>query len=504
MAVVTLDSSVNGAAASAINDRHFLLEGRYLANTGDGFDFSTFGGSLVVNGQIDSGADGIDSNTSTRSINVTIGRSGSVVAQSDGMDVRGTSARIINNGSVTGIGNSGIEVTCTATAFVTNTGEVFGRSAGVTLAGDGSKTLVNSGLISSTSGVEISGLGTVAIANTGDISGTPGNVGGLSFGITAFSSGIDLVRVQNAGTISGMTAAYSSTAAQTEDIIDNSGTFLGNVILGGAADTYRASATGTIVGILDAGAGNDTVLGGDSADEFRGGDDADTLKGRGGDDTLDGGNGIDFLVGADGNDTLSGGGDNDRLFGGDGNDTLAGGNGNDSLEGGSGDDSLAGGNFADTLKGGSGDDTIHGDGGADRISAGAGDDLVEGGNGSETIWGGLGEDTIIGGLAADEMWGGGDADIFVWESATESTSSGPDRIRDFEEGLDRMDLSGVGSLEFVGSAGFTGGGQASVRYVRYGGQDRTEVRVDADGNGSLDMLVRLDGAMFLSESDFIL
>jgi Ca2+-binding RTX toxin-like protein len=89
--------------------------------------------------------------------------------------------------------------------------------------------------------------------------------------------------------------------------------------LGSGNDTVDASAT-TDGTRINAGAGNDSVLGG------------------AGNDTLDGGEGNDTLSGGLGDDLLSGGAGNDLLFGGEGNDTLIGGDGNDTLTGGAGAD----------------------------------------------------------------------------------------------------------------------------------------------------------------------
>jgi Ca2+-binding RTX toxin-like protein len=55
---------------------------------------------------------------------------------------------------------------------------------------------------------------------------------------------------------------------------------------------------------VDAGAGDDAVLGGDGNDTLVGNDGDDVLIGNGGDDVLDGGAGDDVLIGGDGNDTL--------------------------------------------------------------------------------------------------------------------------------------------------------------------------------------------------------
>lgn len=83
---------------------------------------------------------------------------------------------------------------------------------------------------------------------------------------------------------------------------------------------------------------------------------ADTLTGSRGDDVLLGRNGADRLFGRDGNDTLRGDNGNDRLLGQDGRDHLEGGNGRDFLHGGAGADKLRGDAHDDTLTGGSGSD----------------------------------------------------------------------------------------------------------------------------------------------------
>ena len=67
-----------------------------------------------------------------------------------------------------------------------------------------------------------------------------------------------------------------------------------------------------------------------------------TRRGTAGNDSLIGSNSADVLLGLAGNDILKGNGGNDKLEGGAGNDILIGGAGNDSLTGGAGRDSLRG------------------------------------------------------------------------------------------------------------------------------------------------------------------
>ncbi|RQP07762.1 MAG: peptidase [Paracoccus sp. BP8] len=189
-------------------------------------------------------------------------------------------------------------------------------------------------------------------------------------------------------------------------------------------------APGTLIENLQAGRGNDVVIGNWTNNLLRGGPGNDTLRGNGGNDTLNGQGGADLLEGGRGNDTYvvdaadriveaadagidtvrshaslqlganlenlvlisgaaqNGGGNGlanritgnahaNRLSGLQGFDTLLGLGGNDTLVGGNGNDWLDGGAGADLLEGGPGNDTYVTDG-LDRIveAAGAGIDVV--------------------------------------------------------------------------------------------------------------------------------
>ena len=83
----------------------------------------------------------------------------------------------------------------------------------------------------------------------------------------------------------------------------------------------------------------------------------DTLQAYNTGSTINAGAGDDQLIGASGNDKLNGEAGNDTIHGNDGNDTLNGGAGNDTLYGGKGSDTLIGGAGNDSLNGGEGNDT---------------------------------------------------------------------------------------------------------------------------------------------------
>ncbi len=112
--------------------------------------------------------------------------------------------------------------------------------------------------------------------------------------------------------------------------------------------------------------------------------------------------------------------------GGGGNDTISGHSGSDRLYGNAGADRMAGAGGNDTVSGGTGQDSLAGGAGSDQLAGGAGRDRLNGGAGADTIDGGRGADTLTGGTGADH---------FVMNAR-----SGYDRITDWQDGVDRIDL----------------------------------------------------------------
>lgn len=118
------------------------------------------------------------------------------------------------------------------------------------------------------------------------------------------------------------------------------------------------------------------------------------------------------------------------LVGGYGNDFIYGRGGIDELRGDGGDDHLQGGAGDDQLYGGAGRDELYGQEGSDYYNGGDGDDrLIAGG--------------IVGG--GDTLEGGGGADLFVWVGG--GRSPGVDTVLDFQQGLDKIDLSRIDADE---------------------------------------------------------
>ena len=157
----------------------------------------------------------------------------------------------------------------------------------------------------------------------------------------AGGNGSDTLDFSGAG--GAVSVSYSGTGAGTVTSGANTVDFTGieSLILSSGNDQLYAGAD-TLGFAVDAGAGNDTMYGGQGADSLFGGD------------------GRDSIYGDAGNDLILGGADNDELGGDAGDDTVRGDAGNDYVQGGTGNDRLSGGEGADTLLGGAGTDTIDG------------------------------------------------------------------------------------------------------------------------------------------------
>ena len=113
-------------------------------------------------------------------------------------------------------------------------------------------------------------------------------------------------------------------------------------------------------------------------------------------------------------------------------------------------DNLQGGNGNDTLMGLDGNDTLRGGMGGDMLDGGAGDDRLVGGAGGDTLTGGTGVDTFKYNALAEFS-----SNI---SGMTNTSGSGIETITDLDVG-DKIDLSAITGLTFVGiGSGFTGAG----------------------------------------------
>ncbi|MBD0275338.1 MAG: M10 family metallopeptidase C-terminal domain-containing protein, partial [Acetobacteraceae bacterium] len=125
-------------------------------------------------------------------------------------------------------------------------------------------------------------------------------------------------------------------------------------------------------------------------------------------------------------------------------------------------------------------------------------DLLAGGDGDQTLLSGAGGDTLVGGAGAD---------TFRLDAAGDSLPDAPDRIRDFAQGEDRVDVSRLSApgrppFAWLGSDGFTASGAAEARQDLDGGS--TRLLLDADGDGEADAVVAFQGAVPLTTADLVL
>jgi Ca2+-binding RTX toxin-like protein len=254
-------------------------------------------------------------------------------------------------------------------------------------------------------------------------------------------------------------------------------------------------------------------------------------------DTLTGDGANNILSGLNGNDVLDGGAGWDTLEGGNGDDQLAGGAGGDILRGGAGADHLAGGadydiasywdsavgvtinlqtqvntggtaegdtiaNDVETINGSNHDDVMTGNTLGNALIGFDGDDILNGGGGDDVLRGGSGADTLNGGAGAD---------YFSYTAVSDSTVSAADTIQDFQTWdvisvrmIDADGNAGNGdtAFSFIGTAAYTGvAGQLRYAVTSPG---VTTIAGDINGDGTSDFHIRLDGAITLQASDFML
>jgi Ca2+-binding RTX toxin-like protein len=375
------------------------------------------------------------------------------------------------------------------------------------------------------------------------------------------NEGVDLIR----SSVSYALAANVEDLTLTgSSVINGTGNNLANVITGnGAANTLNGGGgADTLIG----GAGNDTYIVdsvGDTVTEnasagtdlvkasvsYTLGANVENLTlfgtgaingtGNGLDNHVTGNDAVNILDGGLGNDVLTGRGGDDSLIGGSGNDTLNGGTGADSMSGGIGNDLYYVDNALDTITENSGEGTdlvkasvsftlganveklvLTGSGAIDGtgntldnvITGTTAANTLSGGAGVDSLWGYGGNDTLIGGAGRDTLVGGTGNDLFVFDDGDfgGATTATADRITDFTNGQDKLDLSAVDAntglggdqaFSFIGTSAFSGTA-GELHYQQISGN--TYVSGDTNGDGVADFMIRLDGLHTMTSSDFII
>ncbi|MEZ5996460.1 MAG: cadherin domain-containing protein [Hyphomonadaceae bacterium] len=244
--------------------------------------------------------------------------------------------------------------------------------------------------------------------------------------------------------------------------------------LNGAAATAGAHKI-RVAALIDGGAGNDTIRGGDLGNDLLGGDGNDTLIGGKLDDWMFGGAGDDRLyAGAVANPSASA----STLT------SVDGGNG-DYLDGGEGNDALYGGTGSDWLAGGAGVDTLYGGAGGDILDGGAGDD--RGASGEARIFGGAGSDNYV------FYYGAGNDVVFDESDPSQAVGAGLYELRARYQAIANNTIqrnwAGDGDYELDGSV--VGGEDAISFGPGIGFRNLVLKRSDVNGTPGDDLIIEL-------------
>ncbi|WP_425051591.1 calcium-binding protein [Psychromarinibacter sp. S121] len=493
-AVGSIDVTVGGTVASqlaeaillASNDNSVTISanGTVLSGSAAGVAFDGTGNQLTNSGTIQSG--------------------------SFGLWVTG-SGMFINAGTMTAVGPGALLQDFAGSTFV-NTGTINADLPGIRLEGGGSLVENAGTVISADHAVHFSGSDPGArntLTNTGSLSGQAG----------AFLGGDAVDVVRNSGTMSGAI----DTGGGADEVLVTDGLVAGDIRTGAGADVLRLTG-GTVDGSVDAGDGADILdlrggivtglIGGGAGDDlYIVSDPAVSLAEveTGGRDTVRSASDhaladhIEDLILTGAADVSGTGTDwQNTIVGNAGDNRLAGEGSRDVIEGGGGHDTIDSGRGNDIVDAGNGDDRVAGRAGNDNLTGGEGDDFLFGGIGKDNLFGDDGDDTLKGGGGQDDMTGGAGQDVFVFTRASDSPPTAGDVITDFASGEDLLDFTGLvhGTLQLSLLGSYTAGAP-SLRTSESTAGD-TLLWVDADGDGSVDLRIRLSGTTGLSESDFLL
>ncbi|MBQ0820111.1 carboxypeptidase regulatory-like domain-containing protein [Microvirga sp. HBU67558] len=156
------------------------------------------------------------------------------------------------------------------------------------------------------------------------------------------------------------------------------------------------------------------------------------------------------------------------------------------ISGTAGNNTLKGTSAANTILGDGGNDKIFGNGGNDRLYGGTGNDALTGNAGNDRLYGESGRDTLNGSSGNDILTGGAHADTFRF-----SGQWGKDKITDFRDGSDRIDLRG-NDLSFreltISKFNADGDGKADDVLIKADGQSITLLNVKLALVGASDFL----------------
>lgn len=494
MALISITTDVTVRQALGSGDILYVKQGAsIIATGGSGISAETLTESftrLRIDGAVFSADTGIslmatDAGFVTTGVgkhSVTIGATGSVIGGgTEGLDLRGTGNTVVNFGSISALSDQGGGIRQGGDGVsIQNFGSID-SGFGIYLYGNGgSSDIMNAGTISGLTSAILLERQSINLINSGLITAASGS--GRADAITISYGSFSASYITNTGQIIG---DISGPLDQAIDII-NAGIIIGRIDMSDGSDLYDGRG-GTLIGTVAGGDGDDIYIIDDATTDIfeELGKGYDTVKSTVSYALGDNLEILDLLGMVDINGT---GNSLDNIINGNsGNNVLRGAEGQDDISGGKGDDTLRGGTGNDLLKGASGDD------------------VLRGGAGNDTLRGGGGDDVLIGGAGRDRLFGQSGSDVFRFNKVTHSPDNARnDQIRDFTQGEDIIDLTGLvaGNLDFIGGSGFSGVGQAEVRVTASGGN--ALVRVDVDGDGVADMRILVTGLTSLNDLDFLL
>lgn len=163
---------------------------------------------------------------------------------------------------------------------------------------------------------------------------------------------------------------------------------------------------------------------------------------------------------------------------------------------------------------GKGNDLVFGTVNADKIWGGDGTDTIYGGKGNDYLLGGADADKIIGEAGRDLLQGDAGADIFIYRAIADSTLAftGRDRIMDFTDGSDIIDLSNLSTTtitfggvdqNFNDTVGVTDAPEIRVLTTSFG----YTIQVDTTGDNKADFAIDIENAahnITWTGADFVL
>lgn len=298
MALFFTGDSEDGIALSSSGNVWVNGVGSAVTNLGTGFDFGDFANALIVRGTI--------SSTQGKAVNVgsladyalTYIETGGLI---DGFEAGyETSARtnvILNEGVISGTGETASAAFFSLASqnnLLLNTGTMQAGDVGLYAAG-------TNNLIANTGSINANGSAGVWLAGSNNVLVNAGMIDAAD-GVRIETDAGQYSLLANFGTIDAETDAIGGEGDGATYIL-NAGTLAGAVMLG-SGDDILVSVDAATMGAVDAGAGNDWVIGTSAGDSIGGGAGNDTISGGAGDDTIDGGAGADLMIGGAGTDTF--------------------------------------------------------------------------------------------------------------------------------------------------------------------------------------------------------